>query len=540
MGASSEGFHLLRQWLDEHKDDPYPSSEEKEKLVKESQLTRLQVDAWFTNARQRYTKPKVRRGTNPNYQRYSEETRELLEEWLLENKNHPYPQPEDLVMLMEKTGLSKRQLQNWFTNARKRNLLERLQAGQSRKPSSLSSLNGKMSATREEMNGHSSTRSKSAVGKKRKRTKSYPTKSSSSNQKKVGLETDAKGGKMDSREKEKRDVRPADATSFSTALQGSKGNERPKPKVLKKRPNLRLNTELTDQDYNPPTLASPGVQKLVSPLSNPLRDSNLQAGAFFMSPSNAFISEVFKNANGSSPSRLSFPGGTEKRFDFSAFSTRSNGGVHAIFSNSSTPKESRKGITAAFGITSPNGLAAAGYFASSGSQPPTPLGGSGSGPGPGANCGVLRPHSDQKYAMPEVEVFQQHQHQAIDMEYLAKCYQAYNPRMFCYNGFSNLPVSPRAFSPSSVRGVPTLSPDAVPKLAQGIMSPTTRQACFDPFNTARSTPVNGSHNHSYFFNTSVESQQPKDEDRIERFCEVAKEDMDAAQRKFRRTDCKGN
>eukprot|EP00580_Thalassiosira_gravida_P017116 CAMPEP_0201674690 /NCGR_PEP_ID=MMETSP0494-20130426/37751_1 /ASSEMBLY_ACC=CAM_ASM_000839 /TAXON_ID=420259 /ORGANISM="Thalassiosira gravida, Strain GMp14c1" /LENGTH=134 /DNA_ID=CAMNT_0048156903 /DNA_START=418 /DNA_END=818 /DNA_ORIENTATION=- len=45
-----------------------------------------------------------------------------LKAWLLspEHFTHPYPTPQDQIMLMHKTGIDKKQLKNWFTNARRR------------------------------------------------------------------------------------------------------------------------------------------------------------------------------------------------------------------------------------------------------------------------------------------------------------------------------------------------------------------------------------------------------------------------------------
>lgn len=45
-----------------------------------------------------------------------------LKAWLLspEHFTHPYPTPQDQTMLMQKTGIDKKQLKNWFTNARRR------------------------------------------------------------------------------------------------------------------------------------------------------------------------------------------------------------------------------------------------------------------------------------------------------------------------------------------------------------------------------------------------------------------------------------
>lgn len=46
----------------------------------------------------------------------------VLKAWLLspEHFTHPYPTPQDQAMLMQKTGIDKKQLKNWFTNARRR------------------------------------------------------------------------------------------------------------------------------------------------------------------------------------------------------------------------------------------------------------------------------------------------------------------------------------------------------------------------------------------------------------------------------------
>lgn len=45
-----------------------------------------------------------------------------LKTWMLSPEHivHPYPTPQDQAMLMQKTGIDKEQLRNWFTNARRR------------------------------------------------------------------------------------------------------------------------------------------------------------------------------------------------------------------------------------------------------------------------------------------------------------------------------------------------------------------------------------------------------------------------------------
>ena len=52
----------------------------------------------------------------PNFKKSAVNT---MKSWLLDNIDHPYPTRKDKEALKRKTGLSKKQIQNWFTNARK-------------------------------------------------------------------------------------------------------------------------------------------------------------------------------------------------------------------------------------------------------------------------------------------------------------------------------------------------------------------------------------------------------------------------------------
>ncbi|KAL1959094.1 hypothetical protein VTO42DRAFT_2881 [Malbranchea cinnamomea] len=44
---------ILRSWLHQHRDNPYPTSEEKEELARQTGLDRRQITHWFSNARRR-------------------------------------------------------------------------------------------------------------------------------------------------------------------------------------------------------------------------------------------------------------------------------------------------------------------------------------------------------------------------------------------------------------------------------------------------------------------------------------------------------
>jgi len=52
---------------------------------------------------------------------YSKPITDLLTHWLLSHANHPYPTEEEKHELCRQTQLSLNQLNNWFTNARRRN-----------------------------------------------------------------------------------------------------------------------------------------------------------------------------------------------------------------------------------------------------------------------------------------------------------------------------------------------------------------------------------------------------------------------------------
>jgi hypothetical protein len=43
----------------------------------------------------------------------------VLKNWLYDHMENPYPTDKEKVQLSKDSGLSKRQIQNWFTNARK-------------------------------------------------------------------------------------------------------------------------------------------------------------------------------------------------------------------------------------------------------------------------------------------------------------------------------------------------------------------------------------------------------------------------------------
>ncbi|KAI9930658.1 hypothetical protein ASPWEDRAFT_39562 [Aspergillus wentii DTO 134E9] len=65
------------------------------------------------------------KSTRPKNRRLSQDTVKVLRSWLHQHQEYPYPTEEEKEELQEQTGLSKTQIYNWFSNARRRRLRKR-------------------------------------------------------------------------------------------------------------------------------------------------------------------------------------------------------------------------------------------------------------------------------------------------------------------------------------------------------------------------------------------------------------------------------
>ena len=114
MGHSKEVQRILRAWLEENKKNPYPSPEAKQQLMERTGLTKQQLENYLVNARQRFLHPRKRRGPNPNYSRFPAETTRILCDWIISHADSPFPTQQELEWLADQTGLSIKQLRNWY------------------------------------------------------------------------------------------------------------------------------------------------------------------------------------------------------------------------------------------------------------------------------------------------------------------------------------------------------------------------------------------------------------------------------------------
>ncbi|RHY43737.1 hypothetical protein DYB38_011710, partial [Aphanomyces astaci] len=138
---------ILKDWMlsTEHIKHPYPTDDDKKKLLETTGINMKQLTNWFTNARKRIWKPMMRREHSRQLQtsldiEASSGTAALpvatdstasysypiplfiLKDWMLspEHVEHPYPTDLEKKQLCDETGLDLCQLNNWFANNRKR------------------------------------------------------------------------------------------------------------------------------------------------------------------------------------------------------------------------------------------------------------------------------------------------------------------------------------------------------------------------------------------------------------------------------------
>ena len=102
--------NVLEAWYEVNKKHPYPTKVQKAELAKKTNLSDTQVVRWFENKRVAMK--------NVVSERHTATATNVLEAWYEVNKKHPYPNNEQKAELVEKTNLSKTQVDTWFKNKR--------------------------------------------------------------------------------------------------------------------------------------------------------------------------------------------------------------------------------------------------------------------------------------------------------------------------------------------------------------------------------------------------------------------------------------
>lgn len=127
---SPETIEYLRAWMmsPEHINHPYPTDEEKAKIMEDTGITSKQLTCWFSNNRKRFWKPKMEElGRREVVEAAMSNTLspqiiEYLKSWMMspEHIENPYPTEEEKAVIIAATGIEKKQLTCWFSNNRKR------------------------------------------------------------------------------------------------------------------------------------------------------------------------------------------------------------------------------------------------------------------------------------------------------------------------------------------------------------------------------------------------------------------------------------
>lgn len=94
----------------------YPSNETIENIMSKTGLTKEQVYNYFSNKRFR---------SGFSNKKYDFRQRKILKTYLIENCDHPYPTLDEKMDLMLRTGLPIKKINQWFINARKRYLRDK-------------------------------------------------------------------------------------------------------------------------------------------------------------------------------------------------------------------------------------------------------------------------------------------------------------------------------------------------------------------------------------------------------------------------------
>ncbi|MCJ8747952.1 hypothetical protein PDJAM_G00159500 [Pangasius djambal] len=133
---------VMRSWLFQHIGHPYPTEEEKKQIALQTNLTLLQVNNWFINARRRILQPMLDASSSeaPKNKKKTPQTRPLQRFWpdslasSVSQQQHPYPTEEEKKQIALQTNLTLLQVNNWFINARRRILQPMLDASSSEAP----------------------------------------------------------------------------------------------------------------------------------------------------------------------------------------------------------------------------------------------------------------------------------------------------------------------------------------------------------------------------------------------------------------------
>ncbi|KAI9203052.1 uncharacterized protein BJ171DRAFT_511673 [Polychytrium aggregatum] len=96
-------------WLQEHRANIYPSAEDKRMLQEQTNLSTLQLDQWFINARRRYYDPSAR-----GEGEISKESIQILSAWLANNTKRPYPSELQCNALAHQADMSTSLVKKWL------------------------------------------------------------------------------------------------------------------------------------------------------------------------------------------------------------------------------------------------------------------------------------------------------------------------------------------------------------------------------------------------------------------------------------------
>ena len=146
---TSHATKILEIWYSNNKDYPYPMEDEIKQMAEDAKIETFQVAKWFYNKRTRTKNTKTTNGAmDPRTKRkkmldkeakenpaaaargaaerksgqyfLNKETVKALQQWYSDNKENPYPTPEEKKRLALDNDIKVSQVTIWFANSRMR------------------------------------------------------------------------------------------------------------------------------------------------------------------------------------------------------------------------------------------------------------------------------------------------------------------------------------------------------------------------------------------------------------------------------------
>ncbi|KAF8305908.1 hypothetical protein DL93DRAFT_2101832 [Clavulina sp. PMI_390] len=122
---NDEQQEIMTKWMFDHEPNPRPNKKEWQELAQATGAPIEKVKTWFGHHRPRILpswQPRATKAASPRKRNppvvFTTEDKEIMSKWYIDNKDAPYPNPEDLQELARQTNKSPKQVLQWMRRNR--------------------------------------------------------------------------------------------------------------------------------------------------------------------------------------------------------------------------------------------------------------------------------------------------------------------------------------------------------------------------------------------------------------------------------------